>query len=169
MAGRGAGCDDVSGAVHLIRHALAGDRRDWDEADEERPLTAAGRAQAEAIAGRYRLARPGRIVSSPARRCVETVEPVAALWGCSVECVPYLGEGADPKEARRRLLDALGAIDLVLACTHGDVLDGVVSLLMTEGVRFEGPVTTPKSVTFELAVRGGAVASARVVPPPRRA
>lgn len=155
-----------SGAVHLIRHAIAGDRRDWDGPDENRPLTAAGRAQAEAIAERYRRACPDRIVSSPALRCMQTVQPAADLWGLAVEPAGYLLEGADAEEALGLLLAGLDSARLVLACTHGDVLDGMVDLLLDGGVCFDGRVRTPKSVTFELQVQHGAITSGRVVPPP---
>jgi phosphohistidine phosphatase SixA len=36
--------------VYLIRHACAGDKRHWTGPDVERPLDAAGIAQAEALA-----------------------------------------------------------------------------------------------------------------------
>ena len=58
--------------VDLVRHAHA----DWTP-DDERPLSARGRADASALA--RRLAEPAiaAIYSSPARRAMETIEPLA--------------------------------------------------------------------------------------------
>jgi hypothetical protein len=172
------------GEVHLIRHAIALDRRSWSEPDERRPLDARGVAQAGALAERYRTRHPDRIVSSPALRCTQTLQPTADAWTLPVEPVRFLEEGSPPEEATAGLLDALttagdravagtgtggrpdGSGPLLLACTHGDVLEGVIDLLLRDGVVFDGPVRTPKSVTYELEVGGGDFLRARVVAPP---
>ena len=65
----------------LIRHASAGDRNDWVGDDLLRPLDGRGRSQASRLPellGDYEIAR---VLSSPALRCVQTVEPLAALAG----------------------------------------------------------------------------------------
>ncbi|MFN4338057.1 histidine phosphatase family protein [Parvibaculum sp.] len=71
--------------IYMIRHgeAAAG----WD-ADMDPGLSEKGRAQSEAVA-REIEARVGRklpILTSPLRRCRETSEPLATLWGR----VPYI-------------------------------------------------------------------------------
>lgn len=101
----------------LVRHASAGDRRDWDADDRLRPLDARGRRQARQL---VKLLRPfgiRRVVSSPYLRCVETVQPLAAALGLQVEEDDRLAEGAG-----RAATDLL-AEDGVVLCTHGDVVE----------------------------------------------
>ena len=58
--------------LYLIRHAHAGNKRNWSGPDEERPLSAKGQAQAEGIAGEFGDVGVKRVISSPAVRCRET-------------------------------------------------------------------------------------------------
>jgi 2,3-bisphosphoglycerate-dependent phosphoglycerate mutase len=58
--------------VYLVRHAHA----DW-EPSETRPLSVRGRASAEALAARFSRVPITAIYSSPARRALETIEPLA--------------------------------------------------------------------------------------------
>jgi 8-oxo-dGTP diphosphatase len=184
--------------VHVVRHAVALDRRSWPVDDWQRPLSPRGHAQARALAGRYASAPPDRFVSSPALRCVQTLQPTADAGGKTIERVAYLEEGAPPERAERRLLDlvaeiaeaagtvgtaeaaevgrghrpgrgaggATGRGPLLLACTHGDVLDGLIGMWLGRDVVLDGPARAPKAVTFELEVSGGAVTRACFVAPP---
>jgi hypothetical protein len=192
--------------LHVTRHAVALDRRSWPTDDWERPLSARGHAQARALAERYATRGPDRLVSSPALRCRQTLQPTAEACSLPIEPAAYLEEGAPPALAQRRLiaaldeLDKLGALDklgvveqvggvdqvrgakadrppgdrggaagsgpLLLACTHGDVLSGMIELWLEDGVDLDGPARSPKAVTFELEVVGGAVSRARFVAPP---
>ncbi len=70
---------DVLTTVDLVRHAHA----DWTP-DEDRPLSARGRIDATTLA-RALGAPPAidAIYSSPFRRAIETVEPLA--WACGLE------------------------------------------------------------------------------------
>lgn len=71
--------------IYMIRHgeAAAG----WD-ADMDPGLSEKGRAQSEAVAREIekRVGRKLPLLTSPLRRCRETSEPLAALWGR----VPYI-------------------------------------------------------------------------------
>ncbi len=102
----------------LVRHAWAGEREHWSGDDRLRPLDGRGRRQAEALVERLAPFRPGRILSSPFRRCVETVEPLARRLAIDVEAREELGEGSDPETALA-LLVGLGGDGVV--CTHGDL------------------------------------------------
>jgi 2,3-bisphosphoglycerate-dependent phosphoglycerate mutase len=64
--------------VDLVRHAHA----DWTP-DENRPLSARGRADASALARRLDGVPVDAIYTSPARRAVETIEPLA--WACGLD------------------------------------------------------------------------------------
>jgi phosphohistidine phosphatase SixA len=69
----------------LVRHAWAGDRDEWEGDDRERPLDERGRRQAEELVERLRPYPIEVILSSPARRCVETVESLARARGLEIE------------------------------------------------------------------------------------
>jgi 8-oxo-dGTP diphosphatase len=70
-----------------------------------------------------------RVVSSPYRRCIETVEPLAGALGLPVEVDDRLAEGA----SRRRALALLVELDGGLACTHGDVIEAVLGYGLRKG------------------------------------
>ena len=111
-------------AVILIRHASAGDREHWSGDDRERPLDERGWRQAEELVRSLAGYEIERIVSSPAVRCVQTVEPVARELGIEIEGTGELTEGATREQALT-LVDEVRGTGVVL-CTHGDV---VVELL----------------------------------------
>ena len=58
---------------------------------------------------------------------MQTVEPLAAALGVAVEADERLAEGAG-----RRALEVLAA-DGVVACTHGDVVEGVLGYGLKKG------------------------------------
>ena len=64
-------------ALYLVRHAKAGQRDRWDGPDHLRPLTRAGRAQAQALAAWLANEPISRLLSSPYVRCIQTLEPLS--------------------------------------------------------------------------------------------
>ena len=118
--------------ILLLRHAKAGDRAAWQGDDRLRPVSSPGRRQAEAIV-RQLADRPiERLLTSPYTRCVETVEPLAAARGLPIEEDEDLAEGM-PLDAVRRLLRRLTGTHALL-CTHGDIVEAVVTDLWQRGV-----------------------------------
>jgi 8-oxo-dGTP diphosphatase len=157
---------DVSGrTAYLVRHAHAGDRTRWQGDDARRPLSDKGLRQAQGIAGVLRDVPLRRVLSSPAVRCVQTVEPLAAKHGLYVEVEPSLREGADPRDTLA-VLHAMAAEGPVAACTHGDVIPGVLDLLHEAGADLDGPSTWPKASTWVLEDDKGGFTCARYLPPP---
>jgi 8-oxo-dGTP diphosphatase len=153
--------------AYLIRHAHAGDRSAWRGDDSLRPLSERGWRQAEGIA---RLFAPPprlrRVVSSPSLRCVQTVEPLARLHGLPVETDERLLEGADAASALALIEDEMRR-GVIAACTHGDIVPGVLDLLRSRGVRLDGQLTWPKASTWVLdGDDAGRLVGARYVPPP---
>ena len=63
--------------VRLVRHACAGDKHSWAGDDADRPLDDVGRLQALAVAELLGLRPAGRLLSSPTRRCLDTLVPLA--------------------------------------------------------------------------------------------
>ena len=150
-------------AQYLVRHAKAGSRNGWIGPDEVRPLTRAGREQAEAIM-RALAERPvPRTLSSPYRRCVETLQPLATKLGLSVEIVEVLAEG-EPAAAVVELMTALP--DDSVLCTHGDVLPAVIEVLASRGMAVDGELDWRKGVTWVLERDGDEFVRAYSLPPP---
>ena len=103
----------------LVRHAKAGDRSTWEGDDRLRPLDPKGEKQAAELPSLLEGVSIGRIVSSPALRCIQTVEPLAAARGLTVEPAPELGEERQWADGPA-FLEALLADDAV-ACVHGGI------------------------------------------------
>jgi 8-oxo-dGTP diphosphatase len=150
-------------ALYVIRHAKAGVRGLWVGPDEDRPLTRRGRRQALRLVDRFHGLEVGRIVSSRARRCVQTVEPLARARGLEVEVVEELSEGVDP-EVEVAFVHALGPVPVVL-CGHGREIELLVNSVETQGAELEGSGIAKGSV-WVLERQDGRVISARFLPAP---
>jgi 8-oxo-dGTP diphosphatase len=153
--------------IHLVRHAKAKNRLDWDSPDELRPLTKRGRREAEAIAARLTEQPVRRLVSSPHLRCSQTLEPAAVALELPIETTPVLAEGADGEPALELLL-ALAADGSIACCTHGDVVFDVAALVSGSGVPLDGPLQVPVASAWSFEVDSGRVTRARFVPQPPR-
>ncbi len=130
-------------AVLLVRHAEAGDRDRWEGPDDQRPLSAEGRRQAEALTGALAGFEVTRILSSPYVRCIQTVEPLAAARGLPAEASDDLAEGSG-RVALRRVRSLLEGPYTVL-CTHGDVVEEVL-----DGLGVRRSEETEKGATWVL-------------------
>ena len=64
--------------VYVVRHALAVPRKRWTGDDDDRPLTTRGGAQASVLTAWSKSVGLDSILSSPARRCVATVQGIAS-------------------------------------------------------------------------------------------
>ncbi len=150
----------------LVRHARAGTRGSGPD-DLARPLDARGVAQAAALADLLGPLLAGdaapQVRSSPARRCVETVTPLAARLAVDVELDEGLLEGADVPALHGRLTALTGP---TVWASHGDVIPGLLEMVARRGVDLGPDPTCRKGSTWMLAVEDGAVRSARHLPPP---
>jgi 8-oxo-dGTP diphosphatase len=72
----------------VLRHTSAGQKGDWDGDDLLRPLDHQGQAQARALVPLLACFGPVRVVSSPAARCLASVEPYAGHIGAPVQIEP---------------------------------------------------------------------------------
>jgi len=148
--------------ILLVRHAEAGERKLWKGDDRARPLTEPGRTQALRLAGTLDGQPLDALVTSAYVRCVQTVEPLASRRRLTPELAGWLEEGADPVAALETLLQRGRA----LACTHGDVVSGILFELADRAVDLGASPRMQKGSTWVLEVDAGRVASARYVPPP---
>lgn len=163
----------------LVRHARAG-ARGHGPADLDRPLDDAGTQQAAALPGLLlplltaapadghgdgmAASGPPDVASSPARRCVETVAPLAAAAGTRIVLDRGLLEGADA----RVLCDRLGALTRpTVWASHGDVIPELLAMLARRGLDLGATPRCQKGSTWVVNIVGGAATSARYLAPPR--
>ncbi|MEO6798112.1 MAG: phosphoglycerate mutase family protein [Candidatus Dormibacter sp.] len=149
---------------YLVRHAKAGDRSDWEGDDRLRPLSPAGERQALALVDLLKDAGIQAVLSSPYRRCIQTVEPVARQFGLSVEPEGSLAEGAGG-DTLIQLIRRLSGRNAVL-CTHGDVLEEFLEHLIRQGVVPGARARLEKGSTWVVDEEGGRIVKARYLPPP---
>jgi 8-oxo-dGTP diphosphatase len=126
-------------------------------------LVAKGLEQAEEIARALSTRPISKVVSSPALRCLQTVQPLADELGLSVEIRPGLAEGVDFEQA----LDLLNSLpDDSAACSHGDVIPEVIRALERRGMDVTGMRDTRKGATWVLERSDGRFVAAHAIAPP---
>ncbi len=116
----------------LVRHAKAGKRDEWNGDDDLRPLSEAGRRQADALRVMLSLFGPDRVLSAPRLRCVQTVRGVAEALGAEVRHEPLLSEDGywpDPVLGLARLLAIVSDGGTPVLCSQGGVIPDLVSTL----------------------------------------
>jgi broad specificity phosphatase PhoE len=166
-------------SLYLLRHAKAKNRERWDAPDGERPLTTRGFEQAGVIAGHLLdlVGRtPSAALSSPAVRCLQTIQPLAAASKICVVETEWLNEGSNGDDAFEQLHGLTlrhdppsGAGGPVAACSHGDVIWTILDRLGRLGVDLGPSPDAPKGGVWIIGVTETGVAHARLyVPDPER-
>lgn len=113
-----------------MRHAEPEGRSESGR-DEDRPLTEAGRGQAQA-AGRAIAALSGGVrlvLTSPYRRARQTAEAAAKALGATLRATPALEPGGDPEEILSKLEEA--GEESVLLVGHAPLLGRILGRLIT--------------------------------------
>lgn len=121
--------------VYLVRHAHAGTRSN-DGRDIYRQLSPDGHVRAAELVEVFAQQSIGRLLSSPATRCAQTLSPLGSARGLEVEESPALWEGSSIDEALG-VIEPDGA-DSVVACSHGDIIPGLIEILAERGVQVSG-------------------------------
>jgi len=152
--------------LYLVRHAKAGNRSEWQQADELRPLSVSGWLQARGLAERLAPLCSATLVSSPYVRCVQTLEPLATVLGTQVAVDPCLAEGSDYEGALQLLATlAEGAV----LCSHGDVIPDTIAALERRGCAFDTEPDWRKASIWVLRrAANGDITEASAWPPPDR-
>jgi 8-oxo-dGTP diphosphatase len=154
----------MAALILLVRHAKAGHRTRWEGDDRERPLTAKGHRQATALVETLRPFGPTWLASSPYLRCRQTLAPLAAALGLPIAEEPDLAEG--------NRLDGLLALGraapepAACLCTHGDLVEELLSRLLAQGTIEPSQALAEKAGTWALELAGDAIRGARYLPPP---
>lgn len=149
--------------IFLVRHAHAGARSAWPGSDGERPLSAQGEREAEAVAVLLAGRPVAAILSSPRERCLATMAPLAAARGLPVREDPRLDELAPPGRADALLASAPSGTVL---CTHRPVIAHLLKGLSSAGVDLDSPGTAGCGSVWELTSSGGRIVSGRYRPSP---
>ncbi len=150
--------------LYLVRHAKAGSRHEWTGDDRQRPLTAAGRQQADALRDRLAPRCTGSIVSSPYLRCVQTVQPLADRLGSAV----HLDERLAEEQGFVGALDLLSTVpEGTVLCSHGDVIPDTIDALVRRGCIIGGAPDWRKASVWviERSAAGGFTRAAAWPPP----
>lgn len=150
----------------LLRHASAGKKANWAGDDLLRPLDERGRADALTLAALLECYGPRRVVSSPARRCVDTVAPYAERIGATVETDAALAPpDRDPAQPSGRTStgDAASMIARVAAaavpavvCTHRENLPSLIAAACQQlGATPPGDPSVPKGGFWVMQIGDG--------------
>jgi broad specificity phosphatase PhoE len=121
--------------LFLIRHA----HRDTETPSRDNGLSEKGLSQVKRLVPFLadRVEGDIRCLSSPKKRCRETLEPVAESCGVRLEIDERLGE-AGPFERKDEVLARLDSFisewqeegaEILLACSHGDIIPLLVERL----------------------------------------
>jgi 8-oxo-dGTP diphosphatase len=154
----------VHAPLYVVRHAKAGTRQRWAGPDEERPITARGRRQARRLVERFHGIEIARIVSSPAARCVQSVEPLAVARGLEIETAAELSEGIDLGIALA-FVRSLEAVPIVLSL-HGREIDAMVRAFEAEGAEIASSRGLAKGSVWVFERSDERVVSAHYLPAP---
>ena len=162
--------------LYVVRHAHAGRRSAWTGDDRTRPLSDRGELQAKGIAAAIEGGRPAggplRVLASPARRCVQTMEPLVGQSGSEVVQDDRLFEGAGEREIAALLADVAPSADggaTTVVCSHGDVIPVLLQLLVEDGMAPERNLVWQKASTWVVDRVDGRWGAGRYLPPPDRA
>lgn len=151
--------EELSTAPIIVqRHAAALSRAKWRRGEKSRPLNSKGKLQAAALPPLIDAFDPRRVVTSPWKRCVATVEPYGRIEGLRIDRRDDLTEAAHAEHPSRAgaimervLRDARPAV----VCTHRPVLPTIIRAARkaaSHGVALELPRENPYLAAGEALV-----------------
>ncbi|MBG6108475.1 NUDIX hydrolase [Frigoribacterium sp. CG_9.8] len=115
--------------IIVLRHGRAVPPASWDGPDATRPLMHRGLEQSRNVAAAIAAWGPAKLISSPAARCLATIEPVATLTDLPVKQSAGISQDAFEdgvarvhKMVRKRLAAGIA----VVLCSHGPVIRDII-------------------------------------------
>lgn len=157
LALHGAGRLDTISKV-FVRHTRARARSAWKKGEASRPLTPQGKERAQALVPLLAAIGVTEVVSSPWRRCMDTVAPYAEVADLSVVSAPALTEDAHekhPDKAVKVLSRLMKSKQTVAVCLHRPVVPAVLDMAneyTSHSTLGEMPLEDPYLRTGELLV-----------------
>lgn len=118
----------------VLRHAKAESRDRWDGKDLDRPLSPAGAKHAGEISSLLAAYGVRRVVTSPATRCGQTVEPFAHGLSTFLEVDDRLGEDTRFAQVSRSVTALLDHKKPTVLCTHRPTLPWVFDAVGADAV-----------------------------------
>ena len=122
--------------VLVLRHGKALARKSWEPADTLRPLSDEGRRQAARVVGLLAAYGETRVISSPALRCLQTVQPYLDATGATLLSDPVLSEegfGAEPARSAELFAELLDKGAPTLVCSHRPLLPSLAEVARRRG------------------------------------
>lgn len=116
----------------LVRHGKAESRKSWQGSEATRPITPLGFAASYALGRELACYAPNRIVSSPWKRCVETVATFAHDSSLSIEQIAELTEDHHenkPKSTLSVLISEIQNLDCNTQNTEANINNSTVMCL----------------------------------------
>jgi 8-oxo-dGTP diphosphatase len=177
--------------LDMFIHFDAVDRKQWQGATDDRPLTDAGRLQAERMVQELGAEPVHAIFSSPALRCRQSLEPLSNHLNLPIVVLPGFKDtlgyrapagwenpdrpGPDPlggaqaagsafaalQEIQRRVSDGRAVL-----CSYGDIVPALLAFLSGSWGVSMPPRNNQKGVLFSVRFDGatGALASRQPAP-----
>lgn len=149
-AGPGARTGPRVVGVILVRHAHAGAKKLWSGPDDGRPLSPLGHEQARSLTTRLSDDTVAVVWSSPAVRCLQTVEALATDRGLEVRTTELLAKDGSTEALVAWLAE--GGVDAPwLLCSHGEVLEALHHACVAAGLEVFSPTgSTEKGAAWRL-------------------
>jgi phosphohistidine phosphatase SixA len=113
--------------VYLVRHAHAGQRAASGR-DIYRPLSERGIAEAQGLIDGLMDSQIDAVLSSPATRCVQTVQGLAKSRGLEVVEVEDLWEDSLPNDMLA-VIEACSDTENIAVCSHGNLIPEVLEMM----------------------------------------
>lgn len=144
----------------LLRHAKAKPRSSWTKAEGDRTLAASGIRQAQAVGRLLTVWKPVRVVTSPWRRCLDTVLPYvrASRFKVKIKLVEDLTEHGAARRPRKAAAAVVSLFDKgkpAVLCSHRPVLPTLLHEFRTflaPGLASQLPTSDPYLTPGELIV-----------------
>ena len=115
--------------IIVLRHGRAVPPASWDGPDATRPLMHRGLEQSRNVAAAIAAWGPAKLISSPAVRCLATIDPVATLTDLPVKQSAGISQDAfedGVARVRKTMRKRLAAGIAVVLCSHGPVIRDLI-------------------------------------------
>lgn len=116
--------------VLVVRHASAGKRSYTTSNDDDRPLDATGRKQAESLVAQLIAFGASDIYSAEPTRCVQTVEPLAHKLGVPIHLEPNLNGDSYaryPEKTYERMMQIIAQTHTAVLCSQREMIPDLIT------------------------------------------
>lgn len=150
--------DHETQTLVILRHAKAYTRSRWHGEESARPLTVDGATSAKRLARIMDAYAIRTVVTSPAARCVATIQPFAERAGVVPKLDERLNEGVKGKDIRTAVEPLLAKRRPVLVCSHRPTLPKVFEAAGLD------PVALEPGEAFVVHHHNGQVVATELIP-----